>query len=91
MRIKKYRNELLAGFILLTVVVITVLYGALLEQDGINVRRWNWSNLLLVFPLIPLLFLQQKASLPAIKTINEKKNRWLSPLVWVCCLECWMY
>ena len=78
MLIKKYSNELLAGFILLTVVIITVLYGASLEQDGIAVRRWNWNNLLLVLPVIPLLFLQQKASLPAIQTINEKKNGWLS-------------
>lgn len=75
---KKYRNELLTGFILLTVVIITILYGASLEQHGITVRRWNWNNLLLVLPVIPLLFLQQQASLPAIQTINEKKNGWLS-------------
>ncbi len=80
MLIKKYRNELLAGFILLTVVIITILYGASLEQHGIMVRRWNWNNLLLVLPVIPLLFLQQKASLPAIQTINEKKNGWLSTI-----------
>jgi hypothetical protein len=33
---------------------------------------------LLVLPVVPLLFLQQKASLPAVQTINEKKNGWLS-------------
>lgn len=74
----KYRNELLAGFILLTVVIITILYGASLEHHGITIRIWNWNNLLLVLPVIPLLYLQQKATLPAIQTINEKKNGWLS-------------
>lgn len=78
MLIKKYRYELLTGLILLTVVVITILYGASLEQSGVTVRRWSWDNLFLVLPVLPLLFLQQKASLPAIQTIHEKKNGWLS-------------
>lgn len=78
MLLKKYRNELLTGFILLTVVVVTILYGASLEQYGITVRRWGWNNLLLVLPVIPLLFLQQKASLPVLQTINEKKGGWVS-------------
>jgi hypothetical protein len=78
MLLKKYRNEILTGFILLMVVIVTILYGASLEQHGITVRRWGWNNLVLVLPLIPLLFLQRKASLPAVQTINEKKGGWLS-------------
>lgn len=78
MYIKKYKYELVTGIILLTVVIITIVYGAALEKNGIAVRRWLWNNLLLVLPVIPLLFLQQKASLPAVQTINEKKNGWLS-------------
>jgi hypothetical protein len=74
----KYRNELLTGFILLTVAVITIVFGASLKKNGIAVGRWNWNNLLLVLPVIPLLFFQQKSSLPAVQTINEKKNGWLS-------------
>lgn len=78
MLIRKYSNELLAGLILLTVVVITVHYGASLEHNGVTVRRWNWNNLFLVLPVIPLLFLQRQATLPQVQTINEKKNGWLS-------------
>jgi hypothetical protein len=74
----KYKRELLTGFILLAVVIITIVYGASLAGSGIAIGQWNWINLLLVLPVIPLLFLQQKASLPSIQAINEKKKGWLS-------------
>jgi hypothetical protein len=78
MKLKNYKYELIAGFILITVVVITIVYGEMLEAKGIAVRRWYWSNLLLVLPVVPLLLLQQTASLPASGTIQQKKYGWLS-------------
>jgi hypothetical protein len=78
MKLRNYKYELITGFILLAVVVITIIYGEMLAVKGLAVRRWNWSNMLLVLPVVPLLFLQQKASLPAVQTINKKTNGWLS-------------
>lgn len=78
MLLKKYKHELLAAVLLFAVVMITIFYGSALNNSGISIRQWSWNNLLLVLPLLPLLFLQQKASLPAVHTINEKKNAWVS-------------
>jgi hypothetical protein len=78
MKLRNYKYELISGSMLLAVVVITIVYGGMLEAKGVSIRRWHWNNLLLVLPVVPLLFLQQKASLPAVQTINEKKNGWLS-------------
>lgn len=78
MLLKKYKHELLAAVLLFAVVMITIIYGSALSNSGIIIRQWTWNNLLLVLPLLPLLFLQQKASLPAVHTINEKKNAWVS-------------
>ena len=35
-----------------------------MEQQGIPVRLWTWTNLLIMLPLIPLAFMQKKAGLP---------------------------
>lgn len=78
MLIKKYKNEILTVLILLSIVIITIVFGNILDNKGIVIRKWNWNNLLLVLPVIPLLFLQQKATLPLVQTIKEKKNGWLS-------------
>lgn len=78
MLFKKYKHELLAAVLLFAVVIITIVYGSALNNSGISIRQWSWNNLLLVLPLLPLLFLQQKASLPAVYTINEIKNAWVS-------------
>ncbi|HEX4957928.1 MAG TPA: hypothetical protein VFV46_07100 [Lacibacter sp.] len=78
MLLKKYKHELLAAVLLFAVVIVTVIYGSALNNSGISIRQWSWNNLLIVLPLFPLLFLQQKASLPPLQTINEKKNGWLS-------------
>ncbi|MGZ5253902.1 MAG: hypothetical protein ACXWV4_06005 [Flavitalea sp.] len=50
----------------------------MLESQGVSVRRWYWSNFFLILPVLPLLLLQQKASLPPIETINQKKYGWIS-------------
>lgn len=68
---------LVSGFVLL-IVVITITYGNTLEQQGLAIRRWNWNNLLLVLPLVPLLFLQQRATLPPLETIHSKRGGWRS-------------
>ncbi len=78
MAIEKQKNELLTGLIFLTVVIITILYGGFLISNGVSVREWHWNNLLFILPVFPLLFLQQKASLPTVQTINEEKYGWLS-------------
>jgi hypothetical protein len=78
MKFKKYKYELITGFILLAVVVITIVYDGMLETKGISVRRWHWNNLLLVLPVVPLLLLQQTASLPALSYMHQKKYGWLS-------------
>lgn len=78
MLFKTYKQELYTIFILISVVIITILFGDLLQQQGISIRRWDWNNLIFVLPIIPLLFLQQTASLPTVQTINEKKNGWFS-------------
>lgn len=75
---KNYIHEVILSIVLIAIVVITIVFGGFLEATGLSVRRWNWNNLLLILPLVPLLFLQQKASLPAVETINKKKNGWLS-------------
>lgn len=78
MLFKKYKHELLAAVLLFAVVIVTIIYGSALSNSGISIRQWSWNNLFIVLPLLPLLFLQQKASLPAVQTINEKKNGWVA-------------
>lgn len=78
MKLKKYQHELITGFILIAVVVITIVYGEVLETKGIAVRRWHWNNLLLVLPVLPMLLLQQTASLSPLPSIHQRKYRWLS-------------
>lgn len=78
MAYKKYLKEIIIGFILLFVVIITIIYGEAIAISKPNIRLWNWSNLLLILPLLPLLLMQEKASLPSIDTINKKKNGWVS-------------
>ncbi|XVJ65281.1 MAG: hypothetical protein HEQ40_03595 [Lacibacter sp.] len=78
MLFKKYKHELLAAVLLFAVVVVTIVYGSVLNNCGISIRQWSWNNLFIVLPLLPLLFLQQKASLPAVQTINEKKKGWVA-------------
>jgi hypothetical protein len=78
MKFKNYKYELITGFILLAVVIITIVYGEMLETKGIAVRRWHWNNLLLILPVVPLLFLQQTASLPGVLAVHQKKYGWLS-------------
>lgn len=64
--------------IVMAIIIITIIYGGVLEQPGIMVRKWEWNNLLLMLPILPLLFLQQKASLPGLNTINDKSYGWIS-------------
>lgn len=80
MAYKKYLKEIIIGFILLFVVIITIIYGEAIAISKPNIRLWNWSNLLLILPLLPLLLMQEKASLPSIDTINKKRNGWASTL-----------
>lgn len=77
---KKYLKELIIGGIFLSLIIATIFYGNALALTTPNIRLWNWDNLLLVSPVLPLLFLQEKASLPTIDVINKKKNGWLSTL-----------
>ncbi|MFN3301326.1 MAG: hypothetical protein ACK41Z_14155, partial [Sediminibacterium sp.] len=78
MAYKKYLKEIIIGFILLFAVITTIIYGNVLIISKPNIRLWNWNNLLLILPLLPLLMMQEKASLPSINTINEKRNGWVS-------------
>lgn len=64
--------------LILLVVFVTIIYGDVLAAKGVEVRRWPWSNLLVILPVVPLLFLQQQVSLPALQTIQENKYAWLS-------------
>ena len=77
---KKYLNEIVVGGIFLSLIITTIIYGNALVISNPSIRLWNWNNLMLILPLIPLLFLQEKASLPSIDTINKKKNGWMSTL-----------
>ncbi|MDO9157144.1 hypothetical protein [Sediminibacterium sp.] len=77
---KKYLNEIVVGGIFLSLIITTIIYGNALVISNPSIRLWNWNNLMLILPLIPLLFLQEKASLPSINTINKKKNGWMSAL-----------
>jgi len=77
---KKYLSEIVVGGIFLSLIVTTIIYGNVLIISNPSIRLWNWNNLILILPLIPLLFLQEKASLPTIDTINKKKNGWMSTL-----------
>ena len=77
---KKYLNEIVVGGIFLSLIITTIIYGNALVISNPSIRLWNWNNLMLILPLIPLLFLQEKASLPSIDTINKKKNGWMSAL-----------
>lgn len=45
-------------------ITVTIIYGQALERQGTQVRLWNWTNLLIMLPLIPLAFMQKKAGLP---------------------------
>lgn len=78
MAYKKYLKEVLIGFVLLLIVITTIIYGNAIVLSKPNIRLWNWNSLLLISPLLPLLLMQEKASLPSIDTINKKKNGWLS-------------
>lgn len=73
---KKYLNEIVVGGIFLSLIITTIIYGNALVISNPSIRLWNWNNLMLILPLIPLLFLQEKASLPSIDTINKKK-KWM--------------
>lgn len=77
---KKYLNEIVVGGIFLSLIITTIIYGNALVISNPSIRLWNWNNLMLILPLIPLLFLQEKASLPTIDAINKKKNGWMSTL-----------
>ena len=77
---KKYISEIVVGGIFLSLIITTIIYGNALVISNPSIRLWNWNNLMLILPLIPLLFLQEKASLPSIDTINKKKNGWMSTL-----------
>ncbi len=77
---KKYLSEIVVGGIFLSLIITTIIYGNVLIISNPSIRLWNWNNLMLILPLIPLLFLQEKASLPTIDTINKKKNGWMSTL-----------
>lgn len=78
MAYKKFLKEIIIGFILLFIVITTIIYGNALIISKPNIRLWNWNNLLLILPLLPLLMMQEKASLPSIDTINKKTNGWVS-------------
>lgn len=78
MAYKKYLKEIIIGFILLFIVITTIIYGNALIISKPNIRLWNWNNLLLILPLLPLLLMQEKASLPSLDTFNKKKNGWVS-------------
>jgi hypothetical protein len=60
--VKKQDILLLVCFFLC--IIVTIIYGQALEKQGIQVRLWNWTNLLIMLPLIPLAFMQKKAGLP---------------------------
>ncbi len=75
------RYETMVSFLFLAIVVVTIVYGQWLVGTGIEVRQWDWSNLLFILPIVPLLFLQQQATLPTVETIQTKKNGWLSTAV----------
>jgi hypothetical protein len=77
---KKYISEIVVGGIFLSLIITTIIYGNALVISNPSIRLWNWNNLMLILPLIPLLFLQEKASLPSIDTINKKKKGWMSTL-----------
>lgn len=77
---KKYLKELIIGGIFLSLIISTIIYGNALVISNPTIRLWNWDNFMLILPLFPLLFLQEKASLPTIDGINKKKNGWLSTL-----------
>jgi hypothetical protein len=74
--VAKYKAEIIVSLLLLSVVILTIVYGAQLEKQGLAIRRWDWINLLLILPVVPLLFLQRAAALPPVNTINQKKG-WL--------------
>jgi predicted ABC-type exoprotein transport system permease subunit len=69
----RFYNETLVSFLVLAIVVATIGYGEWLESRGIAIRRWHWNNLLVVLPIIPLLFLQQRATLPPLKRLEQKR------------------
>jgi len=61
--LKKRDIILIACFFL--IIIATIIYGQALNEQGMQVRLWNWTNLLIMLPLIPLAFMQKKAGLPA--------------------------
>lgn len=74
MKWRLYRPEWITAFLLLGLVVLTIVYGGVLEARGLSIRRWHWENFLIVIPLFPLLFLQQEASLPAVQTVFRENG-----------------
>jgi len=73
-----FKQETIVSVMLMAIVVVTIIYGQWLEGNGVGVRRWNWENLFFVLPVVPLLFLQRRATLPPIETIETKSNGWMS-------------
>jgi hypothetical protein len=61
--LNKKDTILIVGIFIL--IITTIIYGQALNKQGIQVRLWNWENMLWMLPLIPLAFLQKKAGLPA--------------------------
>lgn len=77
---KEYRIEWITAFLLLGMVAVTIVYGGVMEEGGLSIRRWHWDNFLIVLPLFPLLLLQREASLPAVQTVFKENRAWLKTL-----------
>lgn len=67
---------LLAAIGWLIWVLITIIYGNYLTNQNQLVRLWNFSNLLYILPIIPLLLLQPLLNIP----VNT--NRWFTVNFW---------
>ncbi|MFY7652926.1 MAG: hypothetical protein ACOVQE_09490 [Chitinophagaceae bacterium] len=68
---------LLAAIGWLIWVLITIIYGNYLTEQNQLVRLWNFSNLLYMLPIIPLLLLHRNLGLP----VNT--NRWFTIDFWL--------
>jgi hypothetical protein len=77
---RKYKSECITAVLLLAMVALTIIYGGVLEEGGLSIRRWHWENFLIVLPVFPLLLLQQEASLPAVQTVFKEHRAWLKTL-----------
>ena len=74
--VRQHHTQLIASAFLVLFVAATIIYGSYLSQQGIAVRQWHWTNLLLVLPIVPLLFLQKPAGLPEISCVTKAKCAW---------------